>query len=150
MFRVTFPRGYRPQIIFACEHCTTLALGRIAAAHSSPIDRFNPSYACDLRYDGCKNEEGKMISATFSSVWVCVDCYLTHHYGAQKNDGKWFAGESDTPCDREPLNRLSDSEIADNTNSETGEGINDFSRYSCDGCGSTLGGSRYRLAVFPQ
>lgn len=58
MYRVVFPRGYRPQVCFACEHCTTLALGRIAAASSSPAERPNSAYACDLRYDGCKRPEG--------------------------------------------------------------------------------------------
>jgi hypothetical protein len=57
-YRIVFPRGYRPQIVFACEHCTTLALDRIAAAHASPVQRFNSAYACDLRYDGCKHPDG--------------------------------------------------------------------------------------------
>jgi altronate hydrolase len=34
---------------------------------------------------------------------VCVDCYFAHHYGASEHGGAWFAGESDTPADREPL-----------------------------------------------
>ncbi len=93
-----------------------------------------------------------MLAKTVHShdITVCVDCYFAHHYGAVKDEqGQWFAGESDTPCDREPLNLCSmDDELADNTDSETGEGIQDFSWSSCDGCGSTLGGARYRLAVF--
>lgn len=86
----------------------------------------------------------------FSDATVCVDCYFAHHYGAREINGEWFAGESDTPCDREPLALLANHELADNTDSETGEGMEDFSWRSCEGCGSTLGGSRYRLAVFPQ
>jgi len=88
------------------------------------------------------------MTKVIDNVWVCVDCYFAHHYGAVEIDGEWFAGESDTPCDREPLSRLVDCDLADNTDSETGEGIDDFSWRSCSGCGSTLGGSRYRLAVF--
>lgn len=83
-------------------------------------------------------------------VWVCVDCYFTHHYGAHEHEGEWFAGESDTACDREPLTLLEGCELADNTDSETGEGMDDFSWRSCQGCGSTLGGSRYRLALFAR
>ncbi len=81
------------------------------------------------------------------NIEVCIDCYFAHHYGAHEHDGQWFAGDSDTPSDREPLNRLGDETATDNTDSETGEGITTFSWSSCDGCGSGLGGERYRLAV---
>jgi len=85
----------------------------------------------------------------YANVYVCTDCYFAHHYGAVEVDGEWFAGESDSPCDREPLSRLADCDsLADNTDSETGEGLQDFSWSQCEGCGSTLGGARYRLALF--
>lgn len=91
-------------------------------------------------------------------IWVCVDCYFAHHYGAHEHDGQWFAGESDTPADREPLALLSTvakyvspwADVTDNTDSETGEGIDPFSSSACEGCGSPLGGARYRLAVWPK
>lgn len=83
-------------------------------------------------------------------VMVCTDCYFAHHYGATEVDGQWFAGESETPADREPLSRLRDLERADATDSETGEGVDAFSWSSCDGCGSTLGGTRYRLRAFER
>jgi hypothetical protein len=85
---------------------------------------------------------------THTDVMVCTDCYFTHHYGATEHDGQWFAGDSDTPSDGEPLALLDRSELADNTDSETGDGMETFSWSRCQGCGSTLGGSRYRLAVF--
>lgn len=95
--------------------------------------------------------EGKSTdTARHSDVWVCVDCYFAHHYGAHEHEGEWFAGESDTPSDREPLSLLEGFDIADNTESSTGEGIDDFSWQSCSGCGSTLGGSRYRIAIWEQ
>lgn len=89
---------------------------------------------------------------------------------------RYYAGDSDTPADRVPLSRLT-GRLADNTCSNhdvddvyaddgdrTGEttecphcgqtgyenGIDEFSRSQCDGCGSTLGGYRYRLALFPE
>lgn len=83
---------------------------------------------------------------------------------------EWFSGESDIPCDREPLCKLDDVDLSDNTCSDhdadetrdddyelieipcthcgqTGyeNGIQEFSWSSCGGCGSNLGGSRYRL-----
>lgn len=85
----------------------------------------------------------------YGTAMVCVDCYFAHHYGAREVDGQWFAGESDSPCDREPLALLAGLELADNTDSETEEGMDSFSWRSCEGCGSSLGGSRYRLATFP-
>lgn len=116
---------------------------------------------------------------TYTDVWVCVDCYFAHHYGASEHErplsgaetshylhgyldipgtitetveglvvSQWYAGESDTPCDREPLGLwVQGHHLADNTDSETGEGIDEFSWRQCSGCGSTLGGSRYRMAV---
>lgn len=85
---------------------------------------------------------------------------------------QFFAGDSDTPSDREPLNLL-DGLLYDNTCSNhyygqdpqpTDEhdvydepcnqcghngdenGITEHSQSQCDGCGSILGGPRYRLA----
>lgn len=85
---------------------------------------------------------------------------------------EFFAGESDGPCDREPLNLLSDYDLYDDTCpnhyvtdllDEDGEptvdtttcgecgqdgyenGLDEFTWHRCGGCGSTLGGSRYRL-----
>lgn len=91
-----------------------------------------------------------MSTRAYSDAWVCVDCFFAHHYGKHEHDGRWFAGESDTPCDREPLSLLADwCELSDNTDSESMMGIHDFSWSQCDGCGSVLGGPRYRLAVWP-
>jgi hypothetical protein len=86
---------------------------------------------------------------TYSDAWVCQDCYLAHHYATDDHGAqRWLAGESDTPADREPLSRLDGLEAFDNTDAETGEGIDEFSWSRCDGCGSTLGGERHRLAVW--
>ena len=105
-------------------------------------------------------------------IWVCHDCYFAHHYGAHEHEGEWYAGESDTPSDREPLGLIPDGPtVTDWTCSDhNGEsdrwddggtpcthcgqaddedGEQSFSSSRCDGCGSTLGGSRYRLAIHP-
>src|SRR5262245_16108506 len=72
------------------------------------------------------------------NVYVCTDCYFAHHYGRTLVDDQWFAGESDTPADREPLGLLADYDLADNTDSDTEDGIDEFSWASWEGCGSTL------------
>lgn len=80
-------------------------------------------------------------------VEVCEDCYFAHHYGAHEHEGQWYAGESDTPADMRPLMRLlkDDMALADATNSETGEGMDTFSAWPCEGCGSLLAGRRFTL-----
>lgn len=83
-----------------------------------------------------------------TDVMVCTDCYFAHHYGVAEVDGKLFVGDDPTPVERMPLDLLVDYELADNTDSETGEGIDEFSWSRCEGCGSPLGGSRHRLALF--
>ncbi|MBA3580800.1 MAG: hypothetical protein H0W42_12550 [Gemmatimonadaceae bacterium] len=98
-----------------------------------------------------------MTDDDLGEVWVCTDCYFAHHYGAHEHEGVWYAGESDSPCEFEPLGELpeygyvsGDQEvtfISDWTDSDTGDGIEEFTWRSCDGCGSHLGGSRYRLAI---
>jgi len=62
---------------------------------------------------------------------------------------EWFAGDSDSRCEGgEPLRLIPEiAEVFDWTDSESGEGIDEFSWRFCDGCGSRLGGSRHRLAV---
>lgn len=115
---------------------------------------------------------------------VCVDCYISYHYGYRAvdaaedyaigypgddtglADGLWWVGESDQVTDREPLHRVpSGMFLHDDTCSnhyygqdeaddecdqcgrpaDDGTGIDTFSWSRCDGCGSTLGGSRYRM-----
>ncbi len=111
----------------------------------------------------------------YGNAYVCQDCYFAHHYGAHEHEGMWYSGDSDTPAECEPLARLAGYELSDNTCSnhsvtdlrdsdgdETGEtseceycgqsgyetGEHDFSWRACEGCGSHLGGSRHRLAVW--
>jgi hypothetical protein len=118
-----------------------------------------------------------MTRVDYGNAMVCVDCYFAHHYGAHEHEGKWYAGDSDTPCDQEPLGELEGFEVSDNTcsnhyygqscatvededadnygenvepceqcgSSDDDNGIEEFSWHSCSGCGSHLGGARYRL-----
>lgn len=130
-----------------------------------------------------------MTREDYGDVMVCVDCYTAHHYGYHEikpedadkyNPAGWYAGESDAPCEFEPLSELDGFEVADNTcsnhyygqscatvededadnygenvepceqcgSSDDDNGIEEFSWRSCGGCGSHLGGSRYRLHLW--
>ena len=96
-------------------------------------------------------------------AWVCTDCYFAHHYGYRElapdlfTIGPDFGRENAT--DREPLALLDEYELADWTYDESdgenaeqieqhGTGLRDFSWSTCQGCGSTLGGSRSRLSTW--
>lgn len=91
-----------------------------------------------------------------TTCMVCVDCYFAHHYGAEEVDPATWAIPGDgfadggTPYSPEPLSRLAGLDLADATDSETGEGIEEFSWSACEGCGSSLGGARYRLALLER
>lgn len=93
-----------------------------------------------------------------STLWVCVDCYVTEAYGAPSDD-------PDYKPDREPLGLVDEAfelssgmsreehdEDCPNREEWLGEDCGcerqEFSWSSCDGCGSTLGGSRYALTVW--
>lgn len=87
-----------------------------------------------------------------ATLWVCVDCYVTHH---------GVANEWDTP-DREPLSLIDeDSEVSagmmweehecDRPSWDEGECDCEtvtFSGAPCDGCGSYLAGSRHALTLW--
>jgi hypothetical protein len=71
-----------------------------------------------------------------AAVWVCDDCLF-----AREGDG------TESP-DREPWGLMREADVAGHWDGDTGEGIAEFSQSACDGCGSTLGGTRHRYAVF--
>lgn len=79
---------------------------------------------------------------------VCEDCYFAHHYGTHHHAGQWYVNGSDIPTDREPLGLLACADLSDATDADTGEGIITFSSSPCEGCGSTLGGGRFTLALW--
>lgn len=64
--------------------------------------------------------------------FVCVDCYWDHHEGRAMKD------QSVTWAD----NTYGEDESGD------AEGVIDFSSSPCACCGTTLAGSRHRMAIF--
>jgi hypothetical protein len=85
---------------------------------------------------------------TRSSFDVCTDCYFAHHYGARLVDGRWYSGDQDNiPADCEPLTLLAGIDVEDDVDAETDEGYTTFTRAACEGCGSNLGGARWRLTA---
>lgn len=92
-------------------------------------------------------------------IWVCVDCYFTHHYGAPSEDPDYVP-------DREPLGLIDDGDeitagmswedhADDCPNREAERWIADcecehisFTWAFCQACGSMLGGDRFALTVW--
>ena len=95
-------------------------------------------------------EEG--MEKTGHLIWVCVDCMFVH-----------ANGETESEPDREPLNLLEGQEVTlgmlyseHSCGRETDPDMSeececeqqDFSWSRCEGCGSTLGGSRHAMTVW--
>ena len=78
---------------------------------------------------------------------VCTDCYMAAEYGYRAAGGAYFVGDDTDPLEHEPLALLADDRgpwycTAD---ANTGDGICEFVRAACDGCGSPWAGARYRV-----
>lgn len=97
----------------------------------------------------------------YSDIMVCDDCYSVHHFG-DIGEGTMVFGLYDRETGRQSiaLAELRNAEVlaaydalggdqyvTDNTDSNTGDGIDTFSWSRCQCCGSTLGGSRSRLQI---
>ncbi len=80
---------------------------------------------------------------THDDLWFCTDC----HFAA--------SGVDDTIVDQGQAKAVEDGQtrlaklghLVPDHNSETSDGIYEFSRRKCDCCGSTLGGERHRYAI---
>jgi hypothetical protein len=91
---------------------------------------------------------------TRRETWVCVECYVAHHFGVdsvESPDHGWnksVASESfrtgdytDWSC---PEHDYEES-WCDNCDSDD-DGTTVFSKAPCDTCGTSIAGSRHRLA----
>lgn len=90
------------------------------------------------------------------TVWVCVDCYVAHHYGVT------LQGRLDgAPIKGAVMSLLVDYDITDGLVADQHEcsavelalgecqcGELNFSKTPCEGCGSTLAGSREALTLW--
>lgn len=88
------------------------------------------------------------------TIWVCTDCMLEHHYpGEMEGTGEEWRNYPNAKlgsitagilCDR----RDDDYHLYESDeHSEECETLT-FSWFRCDGCGSTLGGSRHAFTVW--
>jgi len=82
-----------------------------------------------------------MAEILIDELWVCSDCAQIIANGPGGMD---LSEEEENRI----VEALGDRYWVLDYDSETGAGIDDFSRRQCDGCGSHLGGSRHRAVVF--
>ena len=89
------------------------------------------------------------VKVTQDNIWLCQDCLvaavnddytgLDYSYSPKVDDQK--AKEI-----REGLDKLG-SHLVPDFDSDTEDGIDEFSRKTCDCCGTWLAGSRHRFAI---
>ena len=84
------------------------------------------------------------------SLWLCLDCLIAAENGDYGNYGLTPAESEKREKEiREGLAKLG-KYLAPNFNSETGEGIREFSFIPCSCCGMVLGGSRHRYSILGE
>ena len=90
------------------------------------------------------------------TIWVCVDCMFEHHYPGEYagSTGKEWCNYPDAKmgditagisCDKGECHYWEDEE----EHSEECATLT-FSRSRCDGCGSTLGGTRHAFTIWEE
>lgn len=75
-------------------------------------------------------------------LWLCVDCLML----ACNGDASGIESDARVAECEAGLAELGPHLVPD-FDSESGEGIRDFSWHGCDACGSRLGGPSHRFAV---
>lgn len=97
-------------------------------------------------------------TVTMATISVCVDCYVTHHYGEASSDPDYvpdraplsLIGEGVTvwdgclDCDPCGHDDCTGSRVCGCGYGDRGHG---FSWSACEGCDSRLGGDRFALVV---
>lgn len=78
-------------------------------------------------------------------LWLCDDCTI---YAVNGDT----TGIDDEKREREVVRGVNalGSNLVPNFDSETNEGIDEFSRRQCEGCGTRLAGGRHRFAVLGE
>jgi len=88
-------------------------------------------------------------------LWFCYDCYTIAEIGDTSSFDYYYysPSEADTrvkEIERELLLFEKEGHLVSDNDSETGEGIEEFSRRVCDCCGTGLAGRRYRMVLLSK
>lgn len=88
--------------------------------------------------------------AEYSDVWFCDDCTIAEVNGDYSGMTDERAAEVAKALDELPGRVPGMSHVSSNWDSETGEGIQEFSWRPCFCCDSPLGGGRHRFALWTK
>lgn len=125
--------------IVAIHVCTDCYFTHHNGAHEDP-DKPGVWYAGDSDEPCDRKPLSEIPDGRDITDWTDSD--LSHDVVAYQRDNMPLRRlDTLTPHELEELSDLIDRIVL-------GDGIDEFSRSSCDGCGSTLGGARYRLALW--
>ena len=91
------------------------------------------------------------------TIWVCVDCMFEHHYPGEYADstGKEWCNYPDAKMGDITAGTICGRADNDYYMCESDEhseecGTISFSWSRCDGCGSTLGGTRHAFTIWEE
>lgn len=82
----------------------------------------------------------------YLTVWYCQDCAIAECNGDYSGMSDEVQAEVQSGAGR----MAEQGHVAANFDSNTGDGLAEFSWRPCDCCGSVLGGYRVRFALFPH
>jgi hypothetical protein len=92
-----------------------------------------------------------MVKVLQDDLWFCYDCYTIVETGDASSFDYYLspseAADRVKEIERELLLFEKEGHLVSDNDSETGEGIEEFSRRVCDCCGTGLAGRRYRMAL---
>jgi hypothetical protein len=92
-----------------------------------------------------------MRTVTQDDLWFCDDCYIIAETGDASSFDYYLSPSKAADRVKEIERELSlyekDGHLVSDNDSETGEGIEEFSRRVCDCCGTGLAGGRHRMVL---
>jgi hypothetical protein len=92
-----------------------------------------------------------MVKVIQDDLWFCGDCYIVAETGDTSSFDYYYSHSEAVTRVKEIERELSlyerEGRIVSDNDSETGEGIEEFSHRVCDCCGTGLAGGRRRMAL---
>ncbi len=127
------------------SHDRAVSVGKDPSAESFEIVRTYAKGTGEHKY-GMAQRLGAPMNANgeYRDVWLCADCTIV----AANDDPSGIDSDARVEEVYKGLRRLGN--ISANFDSESGEGIEEFTSQRCDSCGTRLAGERTRFAQWPQ
>jgi hypothetical protein len=91
-----------------------------------------------------------MVKLIQDDLWFCDDCYIVAETGDTSSFDYYYGPKAEDriqEIEKELSLYEKEGHIVSDNDSETGEGIEEFSHRYCDCCGTGLAGGRHRMAL---